>query len=370
MVRRFVVSVGASIAVAGAVNAAINIRLLRKRPPRQAVTERVSILVPARNEARHIEPTVRSLLAQDDVEFLDLVVLDDGSTDETAQILAGIADDRLTVVQGADVDPPPGWLGKPWACARLAAHANHADVVVFADADVEFAPHAISTAVTELREGGYALLAPFPQETAVTFSERLFQPLLNWVWLTTVPIELVRRTTWPPLAIANGQFLVFDAAAYRAVGGHECVRGEVVEDIAIMRKVRQAGLRAAPTLGADLARCRMYRSGSEVVDGYAKSLWSAFGGPVGTLAVVGLLTVTYLLPPVAMLGRRARISGAIGTAAGVANRLIVARATGERVIDAALQPLSASAFITLNALSWFRHVRGRNRWKGRSVLPD
>lgn len=371
MARRFLVSVGASIAVAGAINAAINVRLSRKPVPRQAVSEHVSVLVPARNEARHIERTVRSLLAQREVDSFDLIVLDDGSTDETAAILAAIQDERLTVITGPDTGPPVGWLGKPWACARLAAvSAEGASVLVFADADVEFAPHALSAAVTELRDGAYALVSPFPREIAETALERLIQPLLNWVWLTTVPLLLARQTTWASLSVANGQFLVFDAAAYRAIGGHESVCGDVVEDIGIMRQVRRAGLRATPMLGADLASCRMYSTATEVMDGYAKSLWSAFGGPIGSAAVVCMLAFAYVVPPLAMLSPRTRAVGAAGTAAAIANRIIVARATGERIKDAAFQPFSALAFIGLNALSWRRHVQGRNRWKGRPVVPN
>lgn len=371
MARRFLVSVGASIAVAGAVNAAVNLRTLRRRAQPRRIEEPVRVLLPARDEERHVETTVRSLLAQEDVPSLRVVVLDDGSTDATAAILSGIDDHRLTVVTGADVDPPHGWLGKPWACQQLAdTDAGAATgILVFADADVSFAPHALAVAVAELRDGGYAMVAPFPRELAVTPIERVVQPLLNWVWLTTGQVWLLRRTTWGP-GVANGQFLVFDADAYRAVGGHASVRGQVIEDLAIMREVRRAGMRATPMLGADLASCRMYRDGREVVDGYTKSLWSLFGGPAGSMAMVGLLVVAYVVPPLAMLRRRTRVVGAVGTAAGIVNRVVVARATGERVGDAVLHPLSIAAFAALNGLSWHRHTKGRNRWKGRTVVPS
>ena len=369
-----VVRIGASIAVAGTVNAVINVRTLRRRATPRRVDEPVRVLVPARDEERHVETTVRSLLAQEDLPDLRVVVLDDGSTDTTAAILAGIDDDRLTVVSAPDVDPPAGWLGKPWACQRLAdavdAEGDDASgVLVFADADVAFAPRALSTAVAELRDGAYAMVSPFPREVAVTPLERVVQPLLNWVWLTPMPVWLARRTTWVPLSVANGQFLVLDADAYRSVGGHASVRGAVIEDVALTRELRRAGLRATPTLGADLASCRMYHDHRELVDGYTKSFWNLFGGRIGSTAMIGMLTISYVLPPLAMLHRRTRVAGAVGTAAGIVSRVVVARATGERVGDAVLHPLSIATFAWLNGLSWRRHVRGRNQWKGRSVVP-
>ena len=363
--------IGTTTAVALAALTAVNLRHFRRPDPAAPrVAERVSALVPARNEAAHIGETVRSLLGQDGIDDLEVVVLDDGSSDDTAAILDAIADPRLRVLHEPDRDPPPGWLGKPWACARLARHAT-GSVLVFADADVDFGPHALRAAVAELREDRFALVAPYPRQLAITPLERLVQPLVTWSWLATMPLRWAERSTRPSLSAANGQFLVFDARAYADIDGHAAVRGDVLEDIGLMRALKRAGRRTATVDGSHLATCRMYDDANGVVDGYAKSLWAAFNGPMGSIAVNMLLALAYVVPPLAIIvgpGRRTRAVGALGYLAGVTSRALVARRTGEREFpDCAAHPVSIVAFITLNAVSWRRHRRGTNAWKGRSV---
>jgi hypothetical protein len=371
VVIRALTAVGAGIAVAITGHTIVNLRALRT--PRRDSTprsERVSLLIPARNEQAHIEQTVRSALAQEGIDEFEVIVLDDGSTDATGEILASIDDPRLTVITGGQESLPPGWLGKPWACARLARRAE-GSVLVFVDADVRLEPWAARAALAEMRAGSFALVAPYPRQVASSWLERLVQPLVTWSWAATLPLGWAERSHRPSLSAANGQFIVVDAGAYRSVGGHACVRGEIVEDVALMRALKTAGHLTATVDGSSLAQCRMYEGAGQVADGYAKSLWSAFGGPAGSIAVNALLLTAYVVPPAAMVtsrDRRTRALGFAGYAAGVASRALVARRTGERVWpDAAAQPASILAFAALNAVSWSRHLRGTNSWKGRPV---
>lgn len=370
------VRAGSLSACAVAVHTAVNLAYLRSPDPDSAtVLEEVTVLIPARDEAAHVEATVRSVLAQTGVPQLAVVVLDDGSADETAAIVARLAqlDPRVRLVRAADIPPPPGWLGKPWACRRLAQEAT-GSVLVFVDADVVLHPHAIRAAVSTLRDRGLAMVAPYPRQVAESPLERLVQPIVTWSWVATMPLRWAERSTRPSLSAANGQFLVVDAAAYEAVDGHGAVRGEVIEDVALMRALKSSGRTTATVDGSHLAQCRMYSGAEAVVDGYAKSLWSAFGGPLGSACVNGLLLVTYVLPAIAAVAARDRATrrwGRIGYAAGVASRALVARRTGEPVLpDALLQPASIAAFGILNVISWNRHVAGRNTWKGRAVTPQ
>ena len=187
---------------------------------------------------------------------------------------------------------PSGWWGKPHACQQLADDVD-ADVLVFVDADVVLEPHAVAATVALLRWSGLDLVSPYPRQVAVSAAERLVQPLLEWSFLTTLPLRAAERSPRPSLAAANGQFLAVDALAYRRAGGHAAVRAEMLEDIALLRAVKRAGGRGGVVDGSGLAACRMYDGWPAIREGYAKSLWSAFGSPGGAVAVCGLLGLAY-----------------------------------------------------------------------------
>lgn len=373
---RGVVATGALVAWAIAAHTAVNLRLLRS-PSADApeVAEEVTVLIPARDEADHVEATIRSVLVQTGVPRLAVLVLDDGSTDGTAAIVERLAaeDDRLTLVRGADERPPAGWLGKPWACARLATLAT-GSVLVFVDADVALHPHALRAVVGTLRDHDLALVAPYPLQVSGSWLERLVQPLVTWSWVATMPVRWGETSLRTSLSAANGQLLAVDAAAYRDINGHAAVRDDVIEDVALMRAIKSGGRHAATVDGSHLAACRMYEGPAAVVDGYSKSLWAAFNGPVGTMAVNALLITGYVVPAVAAIAApsaRTRGIGLAGYAAGVASRALVARRTGERIApDAFAHPASIVAFAALNGVSWLRHAQGSNTWKGRPVTVD
>jgi glycosyl transferase family 2 len=359
-----VVLAGSALAAAGTVHQLANLRALRVPPADPPpVTEPVSVLVPARDEAHRIAPTVRSVLAQTGVADLEVLVLDDGSTDGTADVVRAVAagDPRLKVLDGAP--PPPGVLGKPHACAQLAALAR-GRVLVFVDADVVLAPHAVAAAVTTLREAGLDLLSPWPRQLADGPGPRLLQPLLAWSWMVTLPLRRAEASPRPSMLAANGQFLLVDAAALAAAGGPDTAA--VLDDLALARAVKRAGGRVGVADGSALASCRMYTGWSELSAGYRKSLWAAFGPPPAAAGVLGVLALAYLVPPVAAV-RGSRV-GLAGYAAAVASRAVAARRVGTPVWpDALAHPLSIGALVGL----WLRSVAGRRRgtlrWKGRAV---
>ena len=353
------VTVGAGLAVAGAAHAAVNVRVMRRATPsRSAEVPRVSVLVPARNESATIARCLMSVLAQD--VPVEVIVLDDESTDDTSQIVRALG---VRLISGAPL--PEGWLGKPWACAQLAASADpSSEVLIFIDADVVLTPHAVRAAVGVLLDNGLDLVSPHPRQLAVTPAERLVQPLLQWSFLTTLPLRLAERSPRPSLAAANGQFLVVRRTALEAAGGP--VRGAVLDDIALLRAIKRSGGRGTIADGSRIATCRMYDSWPALRDGYGKSLWAAFGSDWGAAAVVAGLGVVYVLPALAAL-RGSRV-GLIGYVAGIASRVIAARATGGRAWpDALAHPASIATFGYLTAHSVRDKRRGALTWKGRPV---
>src|SRR3954452_10125202 len=355
---------GTLLAVAGTAHQVRNLRALRVPPVAPPpVGEPVSVLVPARDEAHRVGPTVRSVLAQTGVPDLEVLVLDDGSTDGPADVVraAAAGDPRLKVLDG--VPPGPGELGKPHACAQLAAAAR-GTVLVFVDADVVLAPHAVAAAVAVLRGAGLDLLSPWPRQLADGPGPRLLQPLLAWSWMVSLPLRRAERSPRPSMVAANGQFLLVDAAALAAAGGP--VRAAVLDDLALARAVKRSGGRVGVADGSALAACRMYADWAELSAGYRQSLWPAFGPVPVAATVVGLLGLAYVVPPLAAV--RGSGIGLLAYAAGVLGRALAARRVGTAAWpDALAHPVSVLALAAL----WLRSLAGRRRgtlrWKGRPV---
>ena len=348
-----------------------NARVLRRPGPPAPVEGLVSVLVPARNEAERIAPCVTAALSSEGVE-LELVVLDDQSTDATADVVraAGGGDGRLRLLDGTP--PPPGWLGKPWACQQL-ADAARGDPLVFVDADVVLSQTGLAATVRLLREGRLDAVSPYPRQEADGVGPRLVQPLLQWSWLTFLPLRLAERSARPSMAVLNGQLLACRVQAYRAVGGHGAVACDVIEDVALARRLVRAGHRTALADGTDVATCRMYTDWAGLAEGYRKSLWAAFGSVPGAVTAAGLLLWLYIAPPLAavagvMRGRPGVAGlGLAGTAGGVVGRVVTARVTGGRGSDAVAHPLSVVALVWLLASSLRARATGRLRWRGRGI---
>jgi hypothetical protein len=361
---------GAALSLASLGLVVHNLRTIRT--PRAAVPsphEHIAVLVPVRDEADHVVACLEAALRSADrcAGTVDVLVLDDGSTDGTRALVDGVAagDDRVRRLDGAP--PPAGWLGKPWACQQLAeAVAPGTSVLVFVDADVRLADTGLGATVGLLRSAALDLVCPYPRQLAETWAERLVQPLLQWSWMSTLPLRLAERSARPSLGAANGQLLCVDAGAYRRAGGHAAVRGEVLEDIALLRAVKRSGGRGSVADGTHVATCRMYDGWGALRDGYGKSLWSAFGGPVGAVTATALLGTAHVVPAAAAL--RGSRAGAIGYAASVAGRALVARRTGARLApDVLLHPVSVLLLNGLVADSFRRRRLGTLRWKGRGV---
>lgn len=329
------------------------------------VLEPVSVLVPARDEAERIGPCLRSLLAQECVEDLEIVVLDDCSTDGTGAIARAIAgsDPRVRVLRGTEL--PAGWVGKPHACTQLATAAR-GSVLVFVDADVTLAPHALAAAVTMLRARELDLLSPFPRQLAHTVAERLYQPLNLWVWILSAPVLDERGAHEPTSCQVNGQFVVVDREAYDKVGGHTAIREALVEDYALGAVFRAAGRRGGAVDGSALAACRMYAGWADLHAGYTRWLGLLVPSRAKFAVTLAVLGTTYLLPPLAAL-RGSRV-GLFGYLAGVAGRAVAARRFGERTWpDAAAHPVSIALVCAFVTDSRRRRARGRTSWKGRPV---
>lgn len=261
--------------------------------PRTALP-RLSICVPARDEAHQIAGCVRAALAQDHPDF-EVIVVDDCSSDGTAEVARAVApeDPRLRVVRNAP--PPPGWAGKPWACRRAAAEAQGAHLL-FVDADVELAPDASRRAAEVLADRRLALLSLFGTWRLVTFWERVAIPVIGWFVRGATDVGAV-NTPGRPEAFANGQFILVDRDAYASIGGHEAVRREVLEDVRLARALKQRGHPIGLFAAPDLFRVRLYRSLGEILSGYGKNLYEGMDRrPLLALGALLFLFIGALAP--------------------------------------------------------------------------
>lgn len=352
----------------------------RDVPAPQAGLPPVSVLVPARDEERVIGAAVRSVLASEDVDGhamdLELVVLDDGSRDATADIVRVLAEDDPRVRLETAPPLPPGWCGKQHACAVLAGHARH-PVWVFLDADVRLAPDALRRIVVFLQHGGAGLVSGFPRQETGTWAEKLLIPLIHFVLLGYLPMGAMRRSPRPGYGAACGQLVAVRADAYRQVGGHRAIRGSLHDGLHLPRLFRRGGQRTDLFDATGLAVCRMYERARGVFSGLAKNAHQGMGAPATILLWTSLLVTGQVLPflllPAGLLGA---LPGAATALAGVAvllawgTRCLSAWQFRQSWLGALLHPLGVA---TLLAIQWWaltRHLLGRPAsWKGRSYQP-
>lgn len=274
----------------------------------------VSVLVPARNEARRISPCLVSLLAQDYPNY-EIVVLDDHSEDSTAGVVLGLGLSRekmspRRLIEGLPL--PAGWTGKGWACHQLAAAAR-GEYLLFTDADTVHAPGALSACVGHAIDQQASMLSAWPRQETGTWSEKAVIPLVYVLLLGALPHRILHRLQRRPdyarrmsarglatLGAANGQYILFRRDAYEAIGGHAAVRDHLVEDVALGRLVaaRTAeGMRLINCDGSQLVRCRMYTSFAEVWEGFTKNLRAAFAESAATFWMFGVLQAVGLVLP-------------------------------------------------------------------------
>jgi glycosyltransferase involved in cell wall biosynthesis len=322
----------------------------------------VAVLLPVRNEAANIVELVASLKAQTGISDLKFYFLDDGSEDETLELLKRevAGDKRFSIAGGQQL--PEGWLGKPWALEQLRSKVK-ADYIVNIDADVRLVPKAICVTINLLIDQKLDFVSPYPKQIAKSFGERMVQPLLQWSWLSTVPLRIAEKSGRASLAVANGQFFAVRESALTVVSGYSASKRAVLDDMELARTLLRNGFKGCVADGSHIATCHMYNSWAEVKAGYGKSLWSAFGSRLGSFIAIAFLFLTGILP---LLGAIAGFTtGFYALEFVIISRIIAARVSRGRFLDAFLHPISTLILIYLIIYSW--SARGKVQWKGRTL---
>ena len=268
----------------------------------------VTVVIPARNERRNIERCARSVLSTT-YRRLEVIVVDDHSTDGTREIADEIArtDARLRVISAPSL--PQGWFGKQWACATGAAEAR-GEILLFTDADTRHGPDLLPRAVHALSHERVDLVTLAGDQELHSFWERVIQPhVFVLLSLRYGGTEHVSRATRAVDVIANGQFLLIRREAYIAVGTHEAVRDVVAEDLALAQTLVGLKRRMLLLFARGQFSTHMYASLAELVRGWRKNMYAggrtaALGGPAGRALFPVILLATPivgLVPPVALV---------------------------------------------------------------------
>jgi len=342
----------------------------------------VSVIIPARNEALNIQTCVASVAASDYGDF-EIIVVDDRSDDGTGDLARSVAAGnarRLEVVDGSEL--PEGWLGKPWACAQGAALAT-GDLLLFTDADTTHGAGLLARSAHGMEEDGADLLTLLGRQLMETFWEKAVQPHVFLMMLLRYPDfeGLGRKGHWRD-AIANGQYMLFRRAAYDELGGHEAVKGRVVEDQALAQLVKREGRIISVRSAEDDFATRMYRSLGELVRGWSKNI--VHGGmaslppalrlvmvPATLLGGIGL----WLAPPVCLLLALAGVGGPglLVWSGGAVLISIVLWASFTRqmhgpAVYGLTYPVGATVAMYIVLRAWIRGARVE--WKGREYQLD
>ena len=232
----------------------------------------VSVIVPARNEEASLGACLESLVAQTGVT-LEVIVVDDHSSDRTREIAASFADVR--VIAAAPL--PDGWTGKNNA-VTAGARVARGEWLLFTDADTVHLRGSLARAVTEAKEHGAEMLSYSPEQIVEGFWEMATLPVVFTALAREYPPKEVSNPA-SPIAAANGQYILVQRAAYDAIGGHAAIAGEILEDVALARAVKRSGRKIRFRYADDAVRTRMYRSFGQLREGWTKNLALLFPAP-------------------------------------------------------------------------------------------
>jgi chlorobactene glucosyltransferase len=359
-----------------------------KEPPQRPPL--VSVIIPARNEARNIARCLRAALGAT-WPAIEVIVVDDHSTDGTGEIARKLADDDAARHPGQPprvrvIDAPPlpaGWFGKQWACHTGAAAAQ-GQILCFTDADTRHGAELLTRSVNAMRIRGAALFTVAGRQEMLTFWEKALQPFVFALMLSRYGgVEAMSRSRTPRNKIANGQFLLLTRAAYTQVGGHEAVRANVAEDLQLAQRLTALGLPVHMVLAEDHLATRMYTSLDEIRRGWRKNIYAAGRdtlplGPVTRRILPFVFPIPALVPLIPLgifalgalgvLGGGAIIFGAVGGIVSLLFWIGVYAYSGLNPLWGLTHYAAAAVFAWICVEAAWRG--SRVEWKGRDYLSE
>lgn len=331
----------------------------------------VSVIVPARNEERSIGKAVGSLLEQEGGVLLEVIAVDDHSTDRTGELLEELArgDERLKVLH-LEEDLPAGWLGKPRAMQRGYEHSR-GEWLLFTDADIVHHPLSLAISVAYARRERLGLLTLIPRLDMESFWEKCVTPVITTVLSIFCRMAEVNDPE-KPYAFGCGAFILVSREAYEDVGTHEALRSEVLDDVRIAERVKGAGHGFRVLWAQDLISVRMYESLRQIVDGFTKNLFDgAQRSWFRVFVLAGFVFTVWVLPALVLLGSpwlpaEIVLPGLASVVLGLVMHLRIGGLMGAAGHDVLAYPAGGlmTLYIVLRS-TWYGMVQKKVMWRER-----
>ncbi|MDB5127534.1 glycosyltransferase family 2 protein [Mucilaginibacter sp.] len=325
--------------------------------------DKISILIPARNEADNILILLQSIYEQDYQNY-EVITLDDHSTDNTYALCETFAREHsnFKVIKGNTL--PADWLGKNYACYQLAEQATGA-YYLFLDADEQVYKGLFNSAIHRMNLRSLSLLSLFTNQDMRTTGEKMVVPLMHYILLNLLPLRLVYLIKSAAVAAASGQFMLFNAEDYKKYQWHLLAKNKVVEDVVVMKLVKAAKLNGEALLANGMISCRMYKGYNEAIDGFGKNFLAAFnyniigfliyllliiGGPA---VVIMTLNLNFILMMIGLI---------------VLTRIMISLTAGQNaLLNLLLHPIQMLSLLLIGFTSIQKHLTKTTIWKGRKI---
>ncbi|MBN2104051.1 glycosyltransferase [bacterium] len=337
-----------------------------KHGPESYKQDRISFLIPVRNEGRNIQGCLESLLDQAYPRF-EILILDDHSSDDTAERVQNVArrDSRIRYIRGKDL--PEKWTGKNWACHQLGQHAK-GDIFIFTDADNRYTRSAGLKTVGWMRKLNLDMFSAFPQQYTLTLAEKLVVPSVYMTVYCYLPLWLTCLLPYPSLAAANGQWIAFTREAYQKLGGHEAAKNQIVEDTWLARFAKKNRMKVLTSPGTGAVYGRMYHHWTDIWQGFSKNLFGLMDYHIIPFCILLLwMLIGYVCPYVFLFHPLWIKAAGSAVALNIVMRSILALKYKDPWITILLHPLAIllTIAIGLNSIRVFK--QGKLKWKGRTI---
>ena len=335
----------------------------------------ISVLIPARNEEKSIIRCLNSLKNQD-YPNIEILVLDDNSTDNTNYVVHKYIQDQpnMRLLNGEDL--PNGWIGKHWACNQLSSNAK-GDFILFLDADTAIKKETINTTFSQMQLQNAELLTTIPLKKPRCLAEKLLFPFIDWITLALLPIKLSQKLNNSYLSLTFGQFMLFNKDAYSSIGGHKEIKNNILDDFNLGRMIKKHGYKWMLIDGTKHVESQMYENSKDTINGVSRSIFPAlnyhisiFIITVGILILIGIVPI-YIILSEFLTSTNQPINRVAFSYITFINMIIswaiMCTKFNHNILTALIHPIIIALMIITGIHSLLSNLSGSIKWKDRKI---